>query len=84
MVKIIFRLTKEKTTGYLLAAFLLIGMNLSAGDLKLRYDRSVSVWEEAMPLGNSRLGVMVYGIPDREELQLNEETIWGGGPYPIR
>ena len=55
--------------------------NLSAGDLKLRYDQPARIWEEAIPLGNSRLGAMVYGIPGREELQLNEETIWGGGPY---
>jgi len=32
-------------------------------------------------LGNGRLGAMVYGDPSREELQLNEETVWGGGPH---
>lgn len=52
-----------------------------ATDLKLTYDRPASVWEEALPLGNSRLGVMLYGKPDKEELQLNEETIWAGKPY---
>lgn len=50
-------------------------------DLKLTYNRPASVWEEALPLGNSRLGVMLYGKPDKEELQLNEETIWAGKPY---
>ncbi|MDR0954254.1 MAG: glycoside hydrolase family 95 protein, partial [Rikenellaceae bacterium] len=50
-------------------------------ELKLWYDQPASRWEEALPLGNSRLGAMVYGIPGREELQLNEETIWGGRPY---
>src|SRR5690606_25455902 len=35
----------------------------------------------ALPIGNGRLGAMVYGIPHREEVQLNEETIWAGGPY---
>lgn len=52
-------------------------------DLKLWYDKPADahVWEQALPLGNGRLGVMVYGIPNREELQLNEETIWAGGPY---
>src|SRR5690606_11607440 len=34
-----------------------------------------------LPIGNGRLGAMVYGIPQREEIQLNEETIWAGGPY---
>ncbi len=37
--------------------------------------------EEALPLGNGRWGVMVYGGSGREELQLNEETIWAGGPH---
>ena len=55
--------------------------DLSAQDLKLWYNTPAKIWEEALPLGNSRLGVMVYGIPEKEELQLNEETIWGGGPY---
>ena len=50
-------------------------------DLKLFYDKPAAIWEEAIPMGNSRLGVMVYGIPQREELQINEETIWGGGPH---
>ena len=52
-----------------------------AQELKLWYNRPAKVWEEALPLGNSRLGAMVYGIPGREELQLNEETIWGGRPH---
>lgn len=55
--------------------------DLSAQDLKLWYNNPAKIWEEALPLGNSRLGAMVYGIPEKEELQLNEETIWGGGPY---
>lgn len=60
---------------------LFAGFSLSAQNLKLTYDQPAKIWEEAMPLGNSRLGAMVYGIPHREEIQLNEETIWGGGPY---
>lgn len=51
--------------------------------LKLQYDEQADpkVWEQALPIGNGRLGAMVYGIPHREEVQLNEETIWAGGPY---
>ena len=51
--------------------------------LKLWYDQPVvdQIWEQALPIGNGRLGAMVYGIPEREELQLNEETIYAGGPY---
>lgn len=58
-----------------------VANELRAQELKLNYDRPAAVWEEALPLGNSRLGAMVYGIPQREELQLNEETIWAGSPY---
>ena len=35
-------------------------------------------WEEATPLGNGRLGCMVYGNPREDILQLNEETLWSG------
>lgn len=52
-----------------------------AGNLKLWYNKPASEWTEALPLGNSRLGVMVYGGTETEELQLNEETFWGGSPY---
>jgi alpha-L-fucosidase 2 len=48
---------------------------------KLWYTQPANVWEEALPLGNSRLGAMVYGKTAVDEIQLNEETIWGGGPY---
>ncbi len=50
-------------------------------DLKLHYDAPARVWEEALPLGNGRLGAMVFGDPQHERFQLNEETVWGGSPY---
>lgn len=56
-------------------------LTISADDLRLWYSHPAAVWTEALPLGNSRLGVMVYGGTDSEELQLNEETVWGGGPH---
>lgn len=56
-------------------------LSLAADNLTLRYDRPAKEWTEALPLGNSRLGVMVFGGPEEEELQLNEETLWGGGPH---
>ena len=61
----------------------MIGMGLSAfaDDLKLWYSRPADNWTEALPIGNSRLGAMVYGGMEREELQLNEETFWAGSPY---
>ncbi|MBP1677528.1 MAG: Alpha-L-fucosidase, partial [Bacteroidetes bacterium] len=60
---------------------LLLGVGtIEAQQLKLWYNKPAKAWEEALPMGNSRLGAMVYGVPEREEIQLNEETIWAGGP----
>lgn len=59
----------------------MFALHLPAQDLKLWYDTPATIWEEALPLGNSRLGAMVYGKPAEEEIQLNEETIWGGSPH---
>ena len=50
-------------------------------DAVLWYTKPAKVWTEALPIGNSRLGAMIYGVPAREELQLNEETLWAGGPH---
>ena len=53
----------------------------SQSQLKLWYKAPAERWAEALPIGNSKLGAMVYGGVDKEELQLNEETFWAGGPY---
>ena len=50
-------------------------------DQRLWYDSPAAHWLEALPLGNSRMGAMVYGGTDVEEIQLNEETFWSGGPH---
>ncbi len=59
---------------------------LSAGEPnKLWYDKPAGRWHEAMPLGNGRLGAMVFGGVAKERLQLNEESLWAGEPeeaYP--
>ena len=52
-----------------------------ADNLKLWYRQPARIWVEALPLGNSNMGVMVYGGTGVEKLQLNEETMWGGGPH---
>lgn len=49
--------------------------------LELWYRRPAAEWTEALPLGNGRLGAMVHGGVGREEFQLNEATLWSGGPY---
>ncbi|MBE2320921.1 glycoside hydrolase N-terminal domain-containing protein [Solirubrobacter sp. CPCC 204708] len=54
----------------------------STGDLKLWYDEPAgSTWLRALPVGNGRLGAMVFGNVEAETLQLNEDTVWAGGPY---
>ena len=46
----------------------------------LWYDRPAQYWNEALPIGNGRLGAMVFGNVFADRLQLNEETIWAGQP----
>ena len=52
----------------------------SSGDHSLWYTHPAASWEEALPLGNGRLGAMVYGNALDEHLQLNESTLWSGVP----
>lgn len=47
----------------------------------LWYEKPAQKWDEALPVGNGRLGAMVFGKNKEERIQLNEETYWSGGPY---
>ena len=47
----------------------------------LWYTKAAEKWEEALPVGNGRIGGMVFGGVEEEQIQLNEETYWSGGPY---
>ncbi len=47
---------------------------------RLRYNAPAERWTEALPVGNGRLGAMVFGGVEAEHLQLNEATLWSGGP----
>ncbi|AOF94979.1 glycoside hydrolase family 95 protein [Sphingobium sp. RAC03] len=49
--------------------------------LMLWYEQPASVWTEALPVGNGRMGAMVFGGIRQERLQLNESTLWAGQPY---
>lgn len=53
----------------------------SPSPLTLFYTNAAVKWTEALPIGNGRLGAMVFGGVRREHLQLNEATLWAGGPY---
>ena len=48
---------------------------------RLWYDEPAARWGQALPIGNGRLGAMVFGGVDKEHLQLNEDTLWSGGPH---
>jgi len=53
----------------------------AGGDLRLWYRQPAEAWTEALPIGNGRLGAMIFGGVARERLQLNEDTLYAGGPY---
>jgi len=55
----------------------------AAADLTtlLYYTHPADKWENALPVGNGRLGAMVFGKTDEEQIQINEDTYWSGGPY---
>jgi alpha-L-fucosidase 2 len=51
--------------------------------LTLWYQEPARLWTEALPLGNGRIGAMVFGDPDQERLALNEDTLWSGTPRDL-
>src|SRR5918995_6031537 len=51
-----------------------------AGDHTIWLRSAASQWDHAFPVGNGRMGAMVFGTVNRERIQLNEETLWMGGP----
>ena len=57
------------------------GSPKAEGKLSLWYRQPASVWTEALPIGNGRLGAMVFGGTENERIQLNEGTLWAAGPY---
>ena len=54
--------------------------NTDTNNLVLWYQKPAEEWTDALPIGNGRLGAMVFGGMERERIQLNEETLWDGGP----
>ena len=66
---------------FITLAVCLTALSATAQQHKLWYDKPASQWLEALPVGNSTLGAMVYGGTDTEEIQLNEETFWSGSPH---
>ena len=58
-------------------------MSAANGPLLLWYRQPAAAWVEALPVGNGRLGAMVFGGVGVERLQLNEDTLWAGGPRDV-
>ena len=65
---------------FFLLVFYLNSQTVKAQDC-LWYDKPASHWLEALPIGNSRMGAMIYGGAGSETIQINEETFWSGSPH---
>jgi alpha-L-fucosidase 2 len=50
--------------------------------VRLWYDQPAQDWNHALPVGNGKLGAMVFGGVPSERIQMNEDTIWAGPPVP--
>lgn len=75
-------MTNFKNLCLVLTVFFLSPFCSAASDsLILRYDKPAAEWVEALPIGNGRLGAMVFGKTADETIQFNEDTFWGGSPY---
>lgn len=73
----------QKHTYLLVLLVIFIGSAVNANEpslYKLWYNKPAKHWNEALPIGNGRLGAMLFGGVKQDHLQLNEETIWSGGP----
>ena len=70
---------KRIITSFLFCAF--VTLTIQAQQHLLWYDKPATHWLQALPIGNSHLGAMIYGDVKTEEIQLNEETFWSGSPY---
>ncbi|MBV6428918.1 MAG: hypothetical protein KIPDCIKN_03455 [Haliscomenobacter sp.] len=71
----------KKVSLFFLLILPVAGFPQIAPTLKLWYNQPAGmVWENALPIGNGRLGAMVYGNVAQETIQLNEHTVWSGGP----
>ena len=66
---------------FILFSVFLLSSTIHAQDHQLWYSQPAKHWLEALPIGNSHLGAMVYGGTNEEEIQLNEETFWSGSPH---
>ena len=72
--------TMKKTFHFILLFALCSGQLFAQKQLTLWYKQPARNWNEALPIGNGRIGAMIFGRPENELIQLNEQTLWSGGP----
>src|SRR5277367_6771444 len=70
----------------LISALVVVGRVAGAQDAAtqsecLWYAQPAAKWTEALPIGNGRLGAMIFGGADQERIQFNEDTLWTGHPH---
>src|SRR5215208_785833 len=63
-----------------IAFLLIVNPSFSQQQLKLWYNKPAVKWTDALPIGNGRIGAMIFGGIEKERIQFNEETLWTGGP----
>ncbi|TAG99642.1 MAG: glycoside hydrolase family 95 protein, partial [Sphingobacteriales bacterium] len=76
-------MTNKKKTNkkkYFSFAVILFSITVVAQDVKLWYKQPAVTWTEALPLGNGRIGAMIFGGVENDRIQFNEETLWSGEP----
>ena len=67
-----------KTLLIFISVFFTISAFSQTENLELWYKKPASNWTEALPVGNGRIGAMIYGDYSHENIQLNEESVWAG------
>src|SRR6187401_1792249 len=73
-------MTLNRTKYFIVFMLLLSVKEISSQDLKLWYTKPASKWVEALPIGNGRIGAMIFGGIENDRIQFNEETLWTGEP----
>lgn len=82
----LYMLTVRKSVQLIITTFLVLGQQPARAqvrdstDLVLWYRQPAAQWTEALPIGNGRLGAMIFGGIGQERIQFNEETLWTGAP----
>ena len=73
----------NKRTKYIFYLILLLSLSnnsFAQNDHRLWYNKPAKIWTDALPIGNGRLGAMIYGGVAQDQIQFNEETLWTGKP----